>query len=126
MLKRPKLYGFLFVYIKLNMINVCVHIFIGNIQKLQSCSNFLSILPLIIREFFFLPFVSQSLKILSFIKRFCKKIQLMSCCNGNKACITRWKPFELDKITSNKPTAYTNSINPYGELSKVKCILAYV
>lgn len=67
---------------------------------------------------------------LSFIKRFriCKKITLVSCCDENKACITGWKPFKLDKITSlrNKLTIFTNSINPYGELSKVKCVLAYV
>lgn len=67
---------------------------------------------------------------LSFIKRFriCKKITLVSCCNENKACITRWKPFKLVKITSlrNKLTVFTNSINPYGELSKVKCVLACV
>lgn len=60
---------------------------------------------------------------LSFIKRFkiCKKMTLVSCCNENKACITRWKPFKLVKITSlrNKLTVFTNSINPYGELSRL-------
>lgn len=56
---------------------------------------------------------------LSFIKRIkiCKKITLVSCCDENtgKACITGWKPFKLDKITSlrNKLTIFTNSINPY-------------
>lgn len=67
---------------------------------------------------------------LSFIKRFkiCKEITLVSCCNENNVCITRWKPFKLVKITSlrNKLTVFSNSINPYGELSKVKCVLACV
>lgn len=60
---------------------------------------------------------------LSFIKRFkiCKKITLCHAVMKIMQCITRWKPFKQDEITSlrNKLTVFTNSINPYGELSRL-------